>query len=1244
MYHLSAENNSQALDKIATKKVGKDLHVSFLSDDVKNPDLIIEDYFEFNKDIRLATSNLAGELVPFSSSGGWSSSLWSGTDITSATTMTAEGVTAAWYSNPLAQLALIGGGVAVVSAAKKSGGSDAPASTDAAQGIGKITAYGADSKKAEPTTADYATGGVTDVTSNNLNAVNTAVATTKPTTKDGIQSIVKAYNKILAEANGPITSDATPTDPSVDDYKILGVNPAGAATSATQLTLLNEVLKNRITSEVDSVGKLSGLASVADKIFTAAQGGLGSATTISAAEFSSVGIYDISTGAADKKPLTVEQATALTDAIKARGFGKSTTLTDIATIEQAYLKILAAADGTRLNTTTANFATIDDFKTIGVTTGKALTASDSKQINALSLLNTSIDSLAAAKVDTLGEINALNKVVDKVMDIASTTGADSAAISTAVTALKLTAAELGLLGVAGVTTDNVKLIASAIQATASTGNSIYDLTKVDELKELQGLVDLGVIMSFADTSTTYASSDARRIPAHTAPAAIANYVSAGVVEKDEGSNKAIKNLTAINSAVNAVADPSQVSTAAKLQNIVNTYDKLLTMADGGSEKNNTEVANRLTQADYRAIGALNYSATGTLLDPRNFTTASNVSKAALASTNAATAASPTINDSALNLLNNIIDNLSASAVDSIEKVNALSLTLDKIFAVASGDTTLGTTSLTGAKALASSDLTSLGLTSLNSSSAAYLKLVVKGLDAAVKAPAAGVTDLLTTPDYAKIDTLKELQSAMDLGVVMTYANTSPNVSPAPDTTLHIAPTLASYTSLGVATTSTAASKAITDLGAINSAVEALSDGSRVDTLYEVQNIVNIYSRILNMADGSRTTGHTSDYVGPSGGSTASGKLTAAEYKAMGALAYDSNGYYTTTAPASPIGATNSTSTSALNLLNDLVDGLNVDRVNTIGEINDLSKLVDKVMDAADGSDASTITKHLTAADLSNLGVSNIPTTDSGFFAQLETDIAGSDNDGSKVDTFQEVQAWATLATAQRYAQLDGQSDAGAVAPNLTGYKNLEDSGILARTGSDSVVWTASLASAVNSALVPLDAAGVSTSKFSDISLSFQNILNEAKNGATNGTNTNPSNQDYTNVGVDFGAAGSVDSAVSLLNDVVRNKDASSIGTLGTLNNLATVIKKIQELEHITPADSWTSANTPSTSLQKADFESLGLSFTKADGYQFTTDQFSRFLFQIAKTAPEPSGTTDYTVFQTLDAFKTLLSSPGVLNG
>ncbi|PUE62125.1 hypothetical protein B9Z36_02110 [Limnohabitans sp. Rim8] len=53
MYHLSAEDHSQALDKIITKKVGKDLHLSFLDDDINPPDLVIEDYFEFNPDIRL---------------------------------------------------------------------------------------------------------------------------------------------------------------------------------------------------------------------------------------------------------------------------------------------------------------------------------------------------------------------------------------------------------------------------------------------------------------------------------------------------------------------------------------------------------------------------------------------------------------------------------------------------------------------------------------------------------------------------------------------------------------------------------------------------------------------------------------------------------------------------------------------------------------------------------------------------------------------------------------------------------------------------------------------------------------------------------------------------------------------------------------------------------------------------------------------------------------------------------------
>lgn len=141
--------------------------------------------------------------------------------------------------------------------------------------ITKIQAFATDGTQAAPTVDDYKALAVTGVTDRNLGSINNAIdalSAADVDTKGKVQEVIDAYVKILAAANGPSPA-ASSANPTVDDYRAIGVNLGAVGTQPAAFSLFNDVVANLSTSSVDTVAKLGGLAAVVAKVMALADGG-----------------------------------------------------------------------------------------------------------------------------------------------------------------------------------------------------------------------------------------------------------------------------------------------------------------------------------------------------------------------------------------------------------------------------------------------------------------------------------------------------------------------------------------------------------------------------------------------------------------------------------------------------------------------------------------------------------------------------------------------------------------------------------------------------------------------------------------------------------------------------------------------------------------------------------------------------------------------------------------------------------
>lgn len=620
-YVLQTPDGEKPITKVLTQVVGSDLHLSIEDGDVKQPQIVIQNYTEHEQSTAFATTLKNGSLSYFSADTDFMSHAFSASGVT---TLTASGAEAMGGLSGWAWAGLGIGAAAAVASGSKSSDTTTTSNTNAAA-LTKVTTYAStgssSSPSASPTVSDYATLGLTSVNTSNLSAINNAIATVKPDTEAKVTTVVGAYLKILDEANGT-NPDATNTDPLLSDYQALGVqtvNTLSDAQKTNHLSLLNDIIKTRLVADVNTVAKITALSSVAEKIVLLAAGNTGTSTTLTSADFTSIGLT-----------LSIPNSLLMTaiEASSDNGAGVNT-VAAIKAIDTAYLKIAAATDGVKANapstaklteTDIAELGLLKNYDTSGATggslNGKAI-GTGAQHSAALNLLNDVLDGKASGAIATAVDVNKISIAIDKVMDVAN-----GVTPSSNLTATDLTTT----LGLSGITSTNLQKVIDNIAATHSS-----DGTLVDTVSELQSLVSKAVIETYANDQTGTVAAPSLQDYKDSALAPTLTWT---------------ENLkTGVNSVLVAKHNYSLV------HDIALSFDAVLNEATNGVANTHTDP----TADQYTLLLTLNHVLTGGVAN-----------------------ATANAHDNALSLMNDVVGHKAQLAVDTVSELENLATIVDHL--------------------------------------------------------------------------------------------------------------------------------------------------------------------------------------------------------------------------------------------------------------------------------------------------------------------------------------------------------------------------------------------------------------------------------------------------------------------------------------------------------------------------------------------------------------------------------------
>jgi hypothetical protein len=840
-------------------------------------------------------------------------------------------------------------------------------------------AQGNSANDTTPSLLTYVAAGVTGVTAGNLAAINSALNSVPVTgsqadTAVNVQAIVNAYIAILTEAND--TADTTGNsiadaniaiNPTVAQYALIGADIGLAASVATNLSLLNDIVGAKQTVDVDMVNEINALAVIANAIQSVAAGGTPS-PALTATDLTNAGLANV----------TADNLAAVIAAIAAKdnGGGETDSLGELQTLVTGLntaataLGVFAGANSTGLANATGTVPTEASYIAAGVT---GVTAGNLAAINdALASL-----SVGAAQADSPAEVqsivNAYIAILAEANDTTDTAGNSIADVNTAINPTVAQYVLIGaIIGTAATDSENLSLlndivgakqfadvdtvgeinelavIANAIQSVAAGGTDVLtvaDLTKAglanvtadnlaaviaaiaakdngggetDALGELQTLVT--GLNTAATTLGVFAQANTLGVatPTGTVPV-LADYTAAGVTGVTDGVNG---NLAVINDALASLpVGATQADTPAEVQAIVNAYIAILAEANDTTNTAGDDTADATP-----------------LVDP-------TVAQYALIGATIGTAATDSEN---LSLLNDIVGAKQFADVDTVGEINALAVIANAIQSVAAGGTP--------SPALTATDLTNAGLANVTADN----------LAAVIAAIAAKDNGGSETDSLGELQTLVTgLNTAATALGVFAQANTSGVATPT-----GTVPVLADYTAAGVIGVST------NNLTAINDALASLPVGAtQADTPAELQSIVNAYIAIL--AEANDTTDTAGNSIADANTAI---NPTVAQYALIGAA----------------IG-TATTDVENLSLLNDIVGAKQTVDVDSIAEINELARIANAIQTvAADGTPSPV----LTTADFTKAGLTDV--TDSNLSAVIAA-IAVKDNGGGETDTLGELQ-------------------------------------------------------------------------------------------------------------------------------------------------------------------------------------------------------------------------------------------------
>jgi hypothetical protein len=468
-----------------------------------------------------------------------------------------------------------------------------------------------------PSLGDFTNSGVTGVTSANIASVNSFLAVIAESDSDSqseVQATVDALAKVATAANGFADGGASL---SASDYAALGL---ASINTTSEINLLNDVLDSKPGHAVDTYSELSAYASIVERIIGETLGNIAS-PALTPQDFAALGISGVTTNNiqgildalrssnSNNTPITnlsslrtlvaaaVEQtrdaailvisqfdaspnsiAPSLTDFANAEVSGVTTSniaairtafavigslasdsTTEISAVVNGYVAVLAGADGVANANVSLSVAEYQGFEIRAIdTTDKAL------------LLNSVLDRKIISSVDEYQEIIVLSEIVSDLFLLA--TGSESIN--------EISIERLSLLGISGVTPENISLVLGAI------ANLNGDTSGLNSLLKLQNIVDtvrtnqanaLFVIKSYDGTNT---------VPMLT------TFENLGITGVD------YRNIGLVNEYL-ATMSMTQTDSQDEVQALVDAVVKILACADGIANQNCA-----LTGAEYRAMGYL----------------------------------------------------------------------------------------------------------------------------------------------------------------------------------------------------------------------------------------------------------------------------------------------------------------------------------------------------------------------------------------------------------------------------------------------------------------------------------------------------------------------------------------------------------------------------------------------------------------------------------------------------------------